>query len=120
MGDLSRFILALAGAAALAGSAIAADYRADDAYPHYRGGGYGPGGIGGTGAALLDPWLAGTRAGQRLVLARFDRNHNGEIGSDRAGQANRWFRRFADRDRDLWLTDREIAMALRQLDAELR
>ena len=120
MVGVGRFILAMAGAVAMATSATAADRYADDGGPHYGGGAYGPSGIGGTGAARLDPWLGGTRAGQRLVLARFDHNHNGEIGSDRAAQANRWFRRFADRDRDLWLTDREIDMALRRLDADLR
>ena len=119
MGHRSHMILALAGAAALAGCATD-DHYADSSYPRYQGGSYGAHGVGGTGADRLDPWLAGTRAGQKLVLVRFDRNHNGEIGSDRAWQANRWFRRFADTNRDLWITDREISLALQRIDAELR
>jgi hypothetical protein len=86
----------------------------------YAGGYYGSQGVGGTGANDLDPWLRDTPEGQRLVLVRFDHNRNGEIGSDRAGEANRWFRRFADKDRDLKLTDAEIARGLRDLGSRLR
>jgi len=75
--------------------------------------------VGGQGAQHLDPWLSGTLPGQQLVLARFDRNYDGRIGWDRAGEANRWFRRFADRNRDMRLTDREINRGLAVIDREL-
>jgi len=71
--------------------------------------------VGGTGATALDPWLAFTEEGQRLVLARFDHNGNGEIGERGAAEANAWFRRFADRNRDGRLTDREVEWGLEQL-----
>jgi len=97
------------------------DYRyADGSYPVYSGGSYGEYGVGGDGARHLDPWLSGTQPGQRLVLAYFDRNYNGRIGMDRAGEANRWFRRFADRDHDLRVSDDEINRGLVALDRKLR
>jgi len=97
------------------------DYRyADDSYPVYPGGQYGEYGVGGDGARHLDPWLSGTQPGQRLVLGFFDHNYNGRIGVDRAREANRWFRRFADRDHDLRITDDEINRALIALDRKLR
>jgi hypothetical protein len=92
----------------------------DGTYAVYAGGRYGEYGVGGKGAKLLDPWLSGTQPGQRLVLAFFDHNYNGRIGPDRAGEANRWFRRFADRDHDLRITDNEINRGLVVLDRKLR
>lgn len=105
----------LLAAAALAGCTTYHDYR----YTDYGGGRYGLRGLGGTGVSQLDPWLAGTPEGQRLVLARFDHNANGQIGGDRAREANRWFRRFADRNRDHRLTDREIELGLGRVGREL-
>ena len=96
------------------------DRQPDGAYPVYQGGRYGDYGIGGAGAKHLDPWLSGTQPGTRLILAFYDRNYNGRIGVDRAGEANRWFRRFADRDHDLRVTDDEINRGLIALDAKLR
>lgn len=96
------------------------DRLPDGTYPVYQGGRYGEYGIGGAGAEHLDPWLNGTQPGQRLILAFFDRNYNGRIGVDRAGEANRWFRRFADRDHDLRITDDEINRGLIALDRKLR
>jgi hypothetical protein len=97
------------------------NYRyADGSYPVYSGGDYGAYGVGGDGAKRLDPWLNGTQPGQRLVLAFFDHNENGRIGIDRAGEANRWFRRFADRDHDLRVTDSEINRGLIVLDKKLK
>lgn len=113
----TRLIPALVlAAAALAGCASGYGYG----YPSYGGGYYGGGGLGGTGVRDLDPWLSGTSIGRRLVLARFDRNYNGEIGADRADEANRWFRRFADRNRDMELTDAEIRSGLSRLERGLR
>lgn len=96
------------------------DRLPDGTYPVYQGGRYGEYGIGGAGAKHLYPWLNGTQPGQRLILAFFDRNYNGRIGLDRAGEANRWFRRFADRDHDLRITDDEINRGLVVLDRKLR
>jgi hypothetical protein len=108
-------------AAALGVSACAAYY--DEGYR--RGyGGYGYDGrdyqrIGnscrffkGSGAGRLDPWLACTREGQGIVRDRFDRGRNRRIGRDTADRANIWFRRQADTDRNMRLTDREIRAAL--------
>jgi len=92
----------------------------DGSYPVYAGGDYGQLGVGGEGASHLDPWLSGTEPGQRLILAEFDRNHDGRIGVDRAGEANRWFRRFADRNHDLRLTDAEINRGLIVAERKLR
>ena len=112
-----RIFATVAPLALVAGCATYDDrgYGGSDGYPSYQGGQYG-----GTGARDLDPWLGGSRAGQALVLARFDRNDNGEIGSDRAREANAWFRRYADRDHDLRLTDREIDAGLQRVARELR
>lgn len=96
------------------------DRAPDGSYAVYAGGRYGEYGVGGVGAKHLDPWLNGTQPGQRLILAFFDRNYNGRIGIDRAGEANRWFRRFADRDHDLRVTDDEINRGLVALDRKLR
>lgn len=96
------------------------DRAPDGSYPVYAGGHFGEYGVGGDGARHLDPWLNGTQPGQRLILAFFDRNYNGRIGVDRAGEANRWFRRFADRDHDLRVTDDEINRGLIALDRKLR
>jgi len=117
-----RIFATVAPLALVAGCATYDDrgYGGSDGYPSYQGGQYGGTGVGGTGARDLDPWLGGSRAGQALVLARFDRNDNGEIGSDRAREANAWFRRYADRDHDLRLTDREIDAGLQRVARELR
>jgi len=96
------------------------DRAPDGTYAVYAGGRYGEYGVGGDGARRLDPWLNGTQPGQRLILGFFDHNYNGRIGIDRAGEANRWFRRFADRDHDLRITDGEINRGLVALDRKLR
>ena len=66
----------------------------------------------GSGARLLDPWLACTGEGQDLVRALFDKGHNGRINRATADRANIWFRRHADVNRDRRLTDPEIKAAL--------
>ena len=66
--------------------------------------------FGGEGGDMLDPWLACTHEGRDLVRALFDRD--GRIDSETADRANIWFRRYADHDRDLCLTDPEIRAAL--------
>jgi hypothetical protein len=66
----------------------------------------------GGGAERLDPWLACTREGRGIVRDRFDRDRDRRIGRATADRANIWFRRHADGDRDMRLTDREIRAAL--------
>ena len=66
----------------------------------------------GSGGALLDPWLACTGEGEDLVRAMFDGDHDGRIGRKTADRANIWFRRHADTDRNMRLTDPEIKAAL--------
>lgn len=78
----------------------------------YDGGRFGPVAVGGTGSASLDPWLSGTDEGARFVLRRFDRDGDGRIKPGAARRANVWFRRYADTDMDLRLTDAEIRIAL--------
>ena len=68
--------------------------------------------FGGSGGELLDPWLACTGEGEDLVRAKFDRDHDGRIGRKTADRANVWFRRHADTDRNMRLTDPEIKAAL--------
>jgi hypothetical protein len=67
-------------------------------------------GFGGPGGDVLDPWLACTDEGRDLVRTMFSRNVR--IDADTADEANIWFRRYADHDRDLCLTDPEIRAAL--------
>jgi hypothetical protein len=66
----------------------------------------------GGGAPLLDPWLGLTEEGQAVVRARFDEGRPGHLRPQSAHRANAWFRRYADQDRDLSLTDQEIRTAL--------
>jgi hypothetical protein len=85
----------------------------------YDGADYGAGlrdgsGFGGRGAHILDPWLAGTPEGRDVVTLGFDDNDNGRISEETAHRANVWFRRYADTDRDMRLTDEEIRIALVQ------
>ena len=87
----------------------------------YDGDDYAPGrwagsgsGFGGRGAPILDPWLVHTAEGRDVVLLGFDDNDNGRISEETAHRANVWFRRYADTDRDMRLTDEEIRIALVQ------
>lgn len=66
----------------------------------------------GTTRDLLDPWLGLTAEGRRVVGLGFDPRGDGRISEQNARRANAWFRRFADHDRDLRLTDVEIRAAL--------
>ena len=65
----------------------------------------------GSGGDVLDPWLACTGEGEDLVRAMFG-GRDGRIDEATADRANIWFRRHADTDRDMRLTDPEIKAAL--------
>jgi len=65
----------------------------------------------GSGGDMLDPWLACTGEGEDLVRALFG-GRDGGIDEATADRANIWFRRHADTDRDMRLTDPEIKAAL--------
>lgn len=68
--------------------------------------------LGGPGAHILDPWLALTSEGRDILALGFNAGANGSISEEMADRANVWFRRFADNDRDMRLTDEEIRLAL--------
>ena len=96
------------------GTARYGDYRYDgaDYYPGSWNGNAAP--ISGAGAQMLDPWLAQTTEGRTIVSTHIDLDHDGHITSGAAQRANVWFRRYADSDGDMRLTDPEIRMALVQ------
>lgn len=115
----------------LAGSACASHDRADRAYhqPSHRFGAYSyrgerwraqswrprgpyPGALRGAGIGILDEWLRETREGRAVVTVGWRDAHGGEVSEEIAHRANIWFRRYADRDRDMILTDGEIRRAL--------
>lgn len=75
-----------------------------------RGGGHGD--FEGPGAEVLDPWLAETREGWFIVTRGFGDAAQGFVSDEVAVRANLWFRRYADADRDMRLTDEEIRRAL--------
>lgn len=110
-------ILALA-AAGLAGCTTYGDRRDDDGrYGGYRYDGSAwderrGGDLEGPGAAILDPWLAETEEGSTIVRAHWTGGRDGWIDEEEAERANAWFRRYADTDGDLCLTDPEIRAAL--------
>ncbi|HEY0148593.1 MAG TPA: hypothetical protein VGB70_06270 [Allosphingosinicella sp.] len=108
--------------AAAVGMAACATYY-DDGYGQGRGGydyvgrdfdrpGNDCGFFGGSGGRALDPWLACTAEGQGIVRRGFDSDGDRRISSRTAERANIWFRRHADTNRDMRLTDPEVRAAL--------
>ena len=73
--------------------------------------------LNGEGVEVLDPWLADTREGQTIVRTGFRDAADGYVDEEIAHRANIWFRRYADTDGDLMLTDAEIRLALVQASA---
>ena len=117
---MRRAILS-AGLAALALSACAYDryhdrhgdyaYDGDD----WRGGATRmpyEGELRGPGLDILDPWLRETREGQAIVTMGFMAAAEGFVSEDTAHRANIWFRRYADENGDMRITDPEIRIAL--------
>lgn len=68
--------------------------------------------LSGPGLAILDDWLKETREGNVVVTMGFAEARRGFVSEDVAHRVNLWFRRYADHDRDLILTDPEIRTAL--------
>lgn len=60
----------------------------------------------------LDPWLAYSWEGRKFVREHYDVSRWNTISEDNAENANVFFRRWADIDRDYRLTDAEIRTAL--------
>ena len=114
--------LTAAAAAALAGCTTYGDDYGHDRY-RYEGSAWtvrhgGP--LEGPGADVLDPWLAETEEGTAMVRAGWRAARDGWIDEQTAERANVWFRRHADTDRDLCLTDAEIRIALANGGRHLR
>ena len=91
------------------------------AAPAYRGRAWaGPqavrtpfeGDLSGPGLAQLDDWLKDTPEGRAIVTLGFADAANGVISVETADRANIWFRRYADSNRDMTITDPEIRTAL--------
>jgi len=66
----------------------------------------------GPGSAMLDPWLALTSEGRDILARGFRAGADGFVSAEMADRANIWFRRYADSNRDMRLTDAEIRVAL--------
>ena len=111
-----RRILGLAVAALSATACTTDDYYGGQ--PVYQGTQYASarqpylGELTGPGVALLDPWLVGTEEGRAVVTLGFTTAAEGVISEDVAHRANVWFRRYADQNCDLRLTDGEIRNGL--------
>jgi hypothetical protein len=70
------------------------------------------GDLDGPGHRLLDPWLKETPEGRAIVTLGFRDAARGHVSEDVAHRANIWFRRYADHDGDMRITDPEIRTAL--------
>ncbi|MBV9881773.1 MAG: hypothetical protein JO276_02055 [Sphingomonadaceae bacterium] len=66
----------------------------------------------GPGLAQLDDWLKDTPEGRAIVTLGFSDAANGVISEETADRANIWFRRYADTNHDMTITDAEIRTAL--------
>lgn len=113
-----RSILSLsAGLAALALSACATGGYHHGRHAYSGGEWSGPrqafaGELHGPGVDLLDPWLKETREGRAVVTLGFRDAARGFVSEAVARRANSWFRRYADQDCDMRITDPEIRVAL--------
>ncbi len=68
--------------------------------------------LNGPGMEILDRWLAETREGRTIVRLGFRDAAEGQVSEDVAHRANIWFRRYADSNCDMRITDEEIRVAL--------
>ncbi len=107
----------LIAAAALSLAACATDYSDRGAYA-YAGQEWSgerepfEGELEGPGVEILDDWLKETREGRTIVTMGFRDAAEGVVSEEVAHRANIWFRRYADQDRDMRITDPEIRTAL--------
>jgi len=110
---MRTLLLATLSAAALA-TAGCATYDMERAYAGAAWDGQRPevDELRGPGVEILDRWLAETREGWSIVTLGFRDAAFGEVSEDVAHRANIWFRRYADSDRDMRITDEEIRIAL--------
>ena len=70
------------------------------------------GALTGPGLAQLDDWLKDTPEGRAIVTLGFTDAAGGVISAETADRANIWFRRYADPNHDMTITDPEIRTAL--------
>ena len=70
------------------------------------------GALTGPGLAQLDDWLKDTPEGRAIVTLGFSDAAGGVISVETADRANIWFRRYADTNHDMTITDPEIRTAL--------
>jgi hypothetical protein len=70
------------------------------------------GALTGPGLAQLDDWLKDTPEGRAIVTLGFSDAAGGVISEETADRANIWFRRYADSNHDMTITDPEIRTAL--------
>ena len=68
--------------------------------------------LSGPGLAQLDDWLKDTPEGRAIVTLGFTDAAGGVISEETADRANIWFRRYADTNHDMTITDPEIRTAL--------
>ena len=105
------------GALAAGGCASYGDHGRPGAYG-YDGGEWSgerrpyEGELHGPGVGLLDPWLKETREGRAIVTVGWMDTAEGYVSEEIAHRVNIWFRRYADHDRDMRITDPEIRIAL--------
>lgn len=110
---MRTLLLATLGAAAL-GLGGCATYDMERAYAGAAWDGERPevDELEGPGVEILDRWLAETEEGRRIVTSGFQDAAFGNVSEDVAHRANIWFRRYADTDHDMRITDEEIRVAL--------
>lgn len=112
---MRRFGTMLLAGAALATSACTTNGYGELPYAHQMGDyRYDGADYGSLAASGLDPWLEETEEGRAIVLEGFTGESGGIVDEEVADRANIWFRRYADTDADMRLTDEEIRVALVQ------
>jgi hypothetical protein len=110
-------LAAAVAAVGVGGCATAADGARPGGYAYDGGDWSGPrrayeGDLEGPGLSILDPWLKETAEGRAIVTLGFREAARGFVSDDVAHRANIWFRRYADYDGDMRITDAEIRTAL--------
>ena len=70
------------------------------------------GALTGPGLVQLDDWLKDTAEGRAIVTLGFGDAANGVVSVETADRINIWFRRYADTNHDMIITDPEIRTAL--------